>query len=662
MSDRFRTDQLFLAQKSQQSASILSFRLLRYQLICIFLVFAQNSLHAEIRWTPDGLWFAYRQENSSQPLPVFEPGWLFNPARFLEPQSTPPNQTAKSIQTIWIGRSDLNFWHKLASSTLFLSDPAWSLDGRFLYYAAAETSPDNSLTWRIHQVSSLGNPTTNPGDVVIWESKLSPGWQPKPIGTMARSILNQLQAGPDRLLIFADPLRDELLLFRADTQEIAARFPGGHLAKINPTGEWVAWLRSEIWPAKNADLILTKINEAVHTTRLQNVLPDSAPVFSADGQALYIARHQKPPEALSVPSGSDWPELARIELKTLKATRYSALVATPVLPAERLSGISFTLDPDEELLLYSPAISPRPVEIIWFQPKTAATYKRFPPIDLHTEVSSLALSLNDQLALRFGHQTFPLESAQLPAGLCELISEQIHPFTPDDAARQVWGHLLVTNIARIIYNEMPSPEKLAESRTRPRFSLIPEIEQGQGDSPASLRLRRVANIGLRSLGMDPKRVSLKDLEKLTGWQIEAAALFLILTNHHAEALKALEMIGISSLTETDRARLIALIAQEQIAQGDSEQALLILTELLRFEPKVLGQIESDGAGGWSLTPTKTAPWFDHLKKLAEAAANPPRSAEGTSPINPLGHVNPDDPENDPDLKMQVPLPELKSPL
>ena len=151
-------------------------------------------------------------------------------------------------------------------------------------------------------------------------------------------------------MIFADPVAEELLLFKADSQEILTRFPNGHLAKISPTGESVAWLRSEIWPSAFAELMITKVSDSVHTSRLRNVMPDSAPIFSADGQAIYIARHQKPPEALNVPRGSDWPELCRVELKSLKTARYSPLVATPVLPSERLSGISFTLDPDEELL------------------------------------------------------------------------------------------------------------------------------------------------------------------------------------------------------------------------------------------------------------------------------------------------------------------------
>ena len=458
-------------------------------------------------------------------------------------------------------------------------------------------------------------------------------------------------------MIFADPVAEELLLFKADSQEIVTRFPNGHLAKISPTGESVAWLRSEIWPSAFAELMITKVSDAVHTSRLRNVMPDSAPIFSADGQAIYIARHQKPPEALNVPRGSDWPELCRVELKSLKTARYSPLVATPVLPSERLSGISFTLDPDEELLLYSPAISPRPVEIVWFQPKTAATYKRFPPLDLNTQVSNLSISAEDRLALRFGHQEFPLESAELPAALCELISEQIHPFVPDDATCQQWVELLTRAIARILYTELPAPEMLAESRIKNRFSLVPTMDEVQGDGPANIRLRRVANVGLRSLGMDPKNIKPNDLERLSAWQIEAAALFLNLTNHHKEALDALEMIRPTSLSGPDRARLIAMKAQEEIATGNSGQASIILTELMRYEPKILGTIESDGAGGLRLEKVKPDSWADYLQKMAESAAKPPSSAEGKTPLNPLGHFNPDDPENDPDLKMQPPMPE-----
>jgi hypothetical protein len=656
MSDQFRSDQNFLTLKVYSFWSILHIRQFRHLLVCLISVIVQNSLKAEIRWTPDGQWLAFRQVTSNQPLKVFEPGWIFNPSRFIAPKPDPDiRSTEPSLHTIWVGRADLQVWHKMATSEIFLSDPAWSPDGKSLFYAAVEKSSDKKLYWRIRQVSSFSK-SKNSG-LIVWEKPLPDDWRPKTSGKLARAILGQLQVGTDSLLIFADPIAEELLLFKADSQEIVTRFPNGHLAKISPTGESVAWLRSEIWPSAFAELMITKVSDPVHTSRLRNVMPDSAPIFSADGQAIYIARHQKPPEALNVPRGSDWPELCRVELKSLKTTRYSPLVATPVLPSERLSGISFTLDPDEELLLYSPAISPRPVEIVWFQPKTAATYKRFPPLDLNTPVSSLSISAEDRLALRFGNQDFPLESAELPAALCELISEQIHPFVPDDATGQLWVELLARAIARILYTELPAPEMLAETRIKNRFSLVPTMDEVQGDGPATIRLRRVANVGLRSLGMDPKNIKPTDLERLSAWQIEAAALFLNLTNHHKEALVALEMIRPTTLTGTDRARLIAMKAQEEIANGNPDQASMILTELMRFEPKILGSLESDGAGGLRLEKVRPDAWSEYLQKMSAAAANPPSSAEGKTPLNPLGHFNPDDPENDLDLKMQPPQPE-----
>ena len=620
--------------------------------VLIILASLPARVHAEVRWSADGNWLAFRQVVRTETARNLKPGWLFSPERLLAPPDT--GQTGD--QTIWIGRADLKIWHKIAQSTLFLTSPAWAANGRSLFYAAAEREPSGKTCWRVRQVSSIDTPLKN--SYVTWEKELPANWSPPAVGTRERFLLGELQLGPDGLMIFCDPASYELALVRAESPETIARFPGGHSARIHPNGQWVAWLRTEIWPARSAELVLTALPAAVHSTHLKNVLPEAAPIFSADGQALFIARHQKPPGALNVPDGSDWPELSRVDLKQPKTTRFSPLVGTPVLPSERLAGLSFTINAEEVLLLYAPAIRPRPTEIVWFQPKTAATFKRFPPLDLNTPVHSLALSADDSLALRFGPEATPLDSADLPAGLCDLLTEQIYPLTPNQHARQAWVELLAFSIARILYKEMPTPAMPRDPVKNPRFSLIPTLDELPGDGPATLRLRRVATVGLRSLGLDPARINAQSLENLADWELEAAALFLALTNHHPEAARALALIPSQGMSPAALGRLMAVRAQEEIALGNGTEAAMILDALKRSEPTWLGQLETNGQGGYRLEPIPPSPWQSFTTSLKKLAENPPRSAEGRTPENPLGHFNPDDPDNDPDLKMQAPKPIL----
>lgn len=613
--------------------------------------FTCGTCDAEIRWSVDGTWLAYRQVTRPDTNQSLEAGWLFDPDRFVA-ANTPVNASS-AIHQLWIGRADLKTWRPLAFASRFLSHPAWAADNRSIFYAGVEEETSKKIFWRVRQVRSVGN--GQPKSDVVWEKPLPDDWSPPAPGSRSHIVLSEMQAGPDGLLVFADPLAQELVLFRTDNQDIVATFPQGHFARIHPNAGFVAWLRTEAWPPTTAELVLTKLPDGTHSTHLKNVLPHAAPQFSADGQAVYIPRHQKPPGALSVPPGSDWPEIARVELKQSKATRYSQLVSTPVLPTEELTSLSFSLNQEEVLLVYSPFIRPRPNEIIWFQPKTAATYKRFPAMDFRVPAHHLALSRDDTLALRLGPVPQPFNTSELPAGLCDLLTEQVLPFVPDSYARKAWVELLARTILEIIQKDMAVSDA-AKAQEQARFSFIPDLEKLPPDGPVTLRLRRVANVGLRSLGLDPKKVDTRKLQGLEGWEFEAAALFLILTNHHTEALESLKLIPDHNFSPVERGRRLAAIAQEEITLGNRPEATMILELLFRTEPNILGALESDGQGGLMLMPVVASPWLDHLKNLEKLSLNTPRLIEGRSPQNPLGHFNPDNPENDPDLKLQQPKP------
>ena len=100
MSDQFCFDQNFLTRKVYSFWSILHIRQFRHLLVCLISVIVQNSLKAEIKWTPDGQWLAFRQVTSNRPLKVFEPGWIFNPSRFIAPNPDPDLSPQISVHTL----------------------------------------------------------------------------------------------------------------------------------------------------------------------------------------------------------------------------------------------------------------------------------------------------------------------------------------------------------------------------------------------------------------------------------------------------------------------------------------------------------------------------------------------------------------------------------
>lgn len=632
---------------------------LLFVFLLIFQTWTDNPALGDLFWSPDAKWICMRQEIDAEPAERLKPGWIFHPSAILDsndPTAQPaPKNQIKSV--IWIGRNDRKIWHKVAETSpqiLFLSQPAWSPDGRSLFYAAARRLENGSLHWQVLQISSLQEVQRA---FVVWEQALPPDWQPPMPGTKQRKTMSILQSGPDNLLVFADPAADSLLLYRSDSHEIIARLSDGYQAKISNTGEHVAWLRSDIWPAKEAELMLTRTDDASHSTHFRRVLPDSSLTFSKNAPEILISRHLPPPSGMKVPPGSDWPEICKVSLNSSRSQRFAALVLTPILPNEHQTGASFTVNPEEDTLVFSTSISTRPVEIVWFLPKSGTTHKRFPPLDMRTDARSLTLSADQQLALRFGTPTHSFENDRLPAGFCELgDAPQIQPLSPDEDAAQAWTLLLARCIAKTLNQDVASTGLSFTSPRQDHFFLAPNLAEFPGINPASNRLARFSRIGLEAIGLDPLRPNPVEIDRLNGWRLEAAALFLILTNHHDLALKALDRIDFRPFDPTTRGRLFALKAQEYIESGRQIEAQAMIESIILTEPKVVDEVQQDGQEDRRLTPVTESSWMKFLLQLKQAGVEPPREAEGRSPTNPLGHFNPDDPENDPDLQLQMPRP------
>lgn len=623
------------------------------RLIPVILSFClSQQTFAEIFWSPDSRWLSLRIESSRESIDHLKPGWIFEPESVLESYESQSDNTLKKT-AIWIGRNDLKLWYKVAETSpqlLYLTQPAWAIDGRSLFYGAVRKDSKNQNVWQILQINSILDLNSTH---VVWEKTLPESWTVPEMGTRSRKILGNVTSGPDNLLVFSDPTADGLILFRTDSKEIVARMPEAQTARISPTGEFVAWLRSDFWPPRESDLMLTMTSNGSQETHFRNVLPDSIPFFSRVSSDLLVTRHLPPPSGMKVPDGSDWPEICRISLSTSRSRRFATIVPTPILPVENLTGFSFALNPDEDTLLYSPSISTRPSEIVWFLPKTSSTHKRFPPIDLRTDARALSLSADRELALRFGTPAFRMEEDGLPAAICQLEeSPLILPITPDDDSAGEWVLFLARRLAKTLDQDTLSTGLTFSEKPQQHFYLVPHLGEFPGMTTVANRLKRFSEMGLMAIGIDPVRPNPANIEKLTGWQLEAAVVFLILTNQHDLALTTLNQINYSQYPPATRGRYFALKVQELIETGHEIEASSLIESLLETELNVQGTFEFDGLDSYQIGEQPKSTWREFLEKLKEATVNPPLQSIGRNPNNPLGHFNPDDPENDPDLRTE----------
>ncbi|MFM7131585.1 MAG: hypothetical protein ACKO0V_19720, partial [bacterium] len=198
--------------------SILS-HVFSFLILCIVFIFGQSpelgAADGAVKWSPDGQWLAMRQEFTNQFSPLETSGWLFRPELFLRENA--PEKLSVRQSSIWIGRTDLKAWYKVAETGNrfeFLSQPCWALDGLSLYYAAVEKTGKTGKIWRIYQLGDL-NDISNPQ--IVWEKVLPAGWAVPEPGQKLRMILSRIQAGAENQMIFADAAAGELVLFRASS-------------------------------------------------------------------------------------------------------------------------------------------------------------------------------------------------------------------------------------------------------------------------------------------------------------------------------------------------------------------------------------------------------------------------------------------------------------
>lgn len=601
-----------------------SFHIIVLIVLIVFAAVPNHSSAGEIRWSSDGKWLIFGQDTSVDSQSCVRPGWLFRPESF-ESITGQSGKQGTGIKKIWVVRSDGKFRIELDRSEVFLSDPCWAIDGRAIVYAHVERTSIGTYLWSLKEVYEISQAGAK--SRTLQRLELPKDWKEPSPGGKADVVLRQIHSSGAGLIVYGDPKTLEPVLYDSISQEVRARFPRGYNARIGLGGRVVAWLRNrDVWPPLASELVITNIATG-NSKVLENFLADAIPVFSADGNFVYAGRHQKPPEGLSAPRGSDWPDIARIDLKTFKPERYQRPIATPIVPDEKLAGFSVALDVDEEMLLCAASVRDRPAEISWFQPKTAATYKRFPPLDVVTNATNLALSSEEKLALRLGTPDSLLESSSLPAAVCDPRTEMLYPLVPDEACVNLWIDFLVRTLIRNRREGSADPSLAPAIATASRFSVMPLLEETTGDNPPANRLKRIGNVGLVALGFDPKMPDMARLDKLSPAHLEAACLFFSLTRRYEAARECLFRIDPEGIEVERRSRMYAVAAQLNLAAGKVNEGALILEALGSGESRNLGQISVDGQGGWILETPVPNEWQSYLDRLLKSARSAVKSLD-----------------------------------
>ncbi len=589
--------------------------------IASMLLVIGGCLHAPMPWSPDGKWLAYTVE--VRPMEgLLRPGWLFE-----SPTAIPAAPSAAGRPTayrIWATRGDTGASVLLEETSLPLTSPGWSPNGRALAFGRVVSEADGKGRFEVvildgpnhrrvissRPLSEISDEASRlPGQAIVW----SPDGRHLAVPQLSPLGLSIIRADTGRQV---SSINDAFLpSWSPDSSRLAFYLRG--------TGDTLNCIDSPLGLPR----LLAEVGQA-----------GQAPAWTRDSLAVVVVARKALPRGAEPPG--DLAELIKVRVDSAQSATIRTLAGEGVIGRDRsVQGVSIAMDVDGENLFCSTVVEGTPRQITWFKPKEDAIYKKFWIVDYTAPMGSLSLSPDGRtLAARVGS----VDRITAPA-LCDLESTEPKSrlIAPDDDSRIEWVATLLAS-ARMILASLPSaspdpnapPRRLLE-----RPSLLPVLGEVEGNSELIFRLRRIGRLG-RPLCNRPADAPRAD-PKVTALLNEARLFFDYLSENYTAALASLETLEEQVETPDQRVRLLAIRAQIFIAQGNVERAGHTISYLRDLAKKPGRQIEWNGAS-YSVTGTEPASgrsWPDYLAWRASAVKSLLHD-EG-----PDFHVNPDNPKN-----------------
>ena len=284
------------------------------------------------------------------------------------------------------------------------------------------------------------------------------------------------------------------------------------------------------------------------------------------------------------------------------------------------------------------------------------------PLDPTLRIVAVSMSPDGQCAaVRFGDP-----KAHSHPALYTIDGEQTRLVTPDETARREWVEMLASTAARVLRRGLPLLVADGQSFERPTVLPLPDELAGRGNMAA--RLARIAEMGA---GLLPGRG-----EPHEGWpnEVEARLLFDYLKGDMAAAAADLEALDRNTTDFHGRLSVLSIRAMIRWAQGDHEQARLMISYVNSSAGRAPTIVEDTPTGPvLEKIAGKEQAWGAFLSTKAEAAreqGEAPPVPEDIDPFDPFAGAGqgrllemPDFPRFEPEGPFApVPVPEIELPV
>lgn len=581
---------------------------------------------SDLDWSPDSRWLAYRSSRL-EPGAVPRPGWLFqsSPAERLRPLDPVGPVGTDLGNTIYASERSGEAW-LLVDDDRTLTSPRWDHDGAGLLFGAISREPDRLVL----EVSRRG---FDPRPSVLATIASEP---PPPRGVSA-----SLEPSPDgRYVAVSRPWLPDLLILRADDGRKLKTLPGATLPAWSRDGGRLVYLSTGPAPW------LYVVDASFGPPRaVVGPVARVGPRWSRDGGELFAVLQRKLP-APAIRGESL--ELVKVSVESRATETITKLGLTGTDPMAKPGTVSFTMSLDGDDLFFAlNGGRGEPTSIVWFRPKLGETVSRFHPLDIMVRVEALALSPDGKtLAGRYGDEGV--------VGISQPGLGDVTPVVPDEAARLSWTRLLVETGRRLLH--LALPPAAAGGVGVERASLIPVPGEIPKNAELGFRLRRVARIGLPVCRASRNEPNLPPVAR--EFYEEAGLFFELLREDWPAAARSLGAMEVRTESPDARLRLLSLRAQIAMGEGQLDRAADTIAYLAEIDARQPRRIELSPAGYvLAERPEGQQGWPSYLRLRLDALTGASKADEASlGGREPLGHRNPDNPNDGRPISVPVPVP------